>query len=102
MIFPGFRNFVTEAGSFILLYSSAVLRNEGKDGTNMASKRVAILAKAQCVACGACEAECPRGAIAVHRGCYAVVSPETCIGCGKCTKVCPTGCVQVVEREATV
>lgn len=68
----------------------------------MASKRVAILAKAQCVACGACEAECPRGAIAVHRGCYAVVSQEVCIGCGKCAKVCPTGCVQVVEREATV
>ena len=102
MIFPGFRNFVTEAGALLLLYSLGVLRNEGKGGTNMASKRVAILAKAQCVACGACEAECPRGAIAVHRGCYAVVSPEVCIGCGKCTKVCPTGCVQVVEREATV
>ena len=68
----------------------------------MASKRVAKVNVSQCVACGACAAECPRAAISVHRGCYAVVSAETCIGCGKCAKICPAGCIEILERGTAV
>lgn len=52
----------------------------------------------QCVACGACMGECPKGAVSVFRGCYAVVAADLCIGCGRCAKVCPAGCITVTER----
>ena len=64
----------------------------------MASKRVATMIAEQCVACGACMGECPKGAVSVFRGCYAVVAADLCIGCGRCAKVCPAGCITVTER----
>ena len=48
--------------------------------------------------CGACAVVCPREAITVHKGCYALVDDSQCIGCGKCEKVCPAGCIQIKER----
>lgn len=51
----------------------------------------------KCVACGSCEVECPRGAIEVKDGCFAVVSSERCIGCGLCVTVCPTGALSIIE-----
>lgn len=66
----------------------------------MASKKYALVDRGHCVACGACTKVCPKQAISVWRGCYAVVVPEVCIGCGKCGKTCPAGCIQPKERAA--
>ncbi|MDY6116576.1 MAG: 4Fe-4S binding protein [Anaerovoracaceae bacterium] len=43
-----------------------------------------------CIACGACEAECPTGAISEGDGIF-VIDADTCIDCGACAGVCPTG-----------
>lgn len=53
-----------------------------------------------CVACGVCAKACPRGAIAIHRGCYAIINENACIGCGLCTKACPASCINMMERSA--
>ena len=66
----------------------------------MLSKRVAQFDKAECVACGACVKECPRAAINIYKGCYAVNDLQLCIGCGKCAKICPSGCIAIIERQA--
>lgn len=41
-----------------------------------------------CISCGACEAECPVGAISQGDSKY-VIDPEKCIECGACAGVCP-------------
>ncbi|MBQ9856737.1 MAG: 4Fe-4S binding protein [Clostridia bacterium] len=43
-----------------------------------------------CIACGACEAECPVGAITAGDGKY-VIDAEACISCGACAGACPVG-----------
>ena len=53
----------------------------------------------RCVACGVCALQCPRGAIDIYRGCYAVVDVKTCVGCGICEKACPAGSIRVKETE---
>lgn len=65
----------------------------------MLSKRVAKFNHAVCVACGACVKECPREAIFINKGCYAVGKAELCVGCGKCAKICPSGCIEIIERQ---
>ncbi|MDO4800478.1 MAG: 4Fe-4S binding protein [Bacillota bacterium] len=40
-----------------------------------------------CIACGACEPECPTNTIHAGDGLY-VVGPD-CIDCGACANVCP-------------
>lgn len=42
-----------------------------------------------CISCGACEAECPVGAISEGDTQY-VIDPDACIDCGACAEVCPT------------
>ena len=42
----------------------------------------------ECINCGACEAECPVGAISSGDSKY-VIDPATCIDCGACEGVCP-------------
>lgn len=63
-------------------------------------KKLAVVNRNVCVACGACTGVCPRNAISVYRGCYAVVSLDKCVGCGLCGKTCPAGCIRVEERSA--
>ncbi len=42
-----------------------------------------------CIACGACQAECPTGAIS--EGDIFVINPDKCIECGACADTCPVG-----------
>lgn len=42
-----------------------------------------------CVNCGACEGECPVGAISEADGAR-VIDADACISCGACAGVCPT------------
>ncbi|MBO4378330.1 MAG: 4Fe-4S binding protein [Clostridia bacterium] len=44
----------------------------------------------ECIMCGACEGECPVGAITEGDGKYEI-DPEKCISCGACEGVCPVG-----------
>lgn len=41
-----------------------------------------------CISCGACEAECPTGAIAAGDGKYEI-NADACVECGACAGVCP-------------
>ena len=67
----------------------------------MPSKRYAQPDRTRCVSCGACMNECPRDAIRIHRGCYALVDEAACIGCKKCAKVCPADCIAILPREVS-
>ncbi|RKM60342.1 4Fe-4S ferredoxin [Butyrivibrio sp. CB08] len=51
----------------------------------------------RCVACGVCALQCPRGAISICKGCYAVVDIATCVGCGLCAGACPTGSMSIQD-----
>lgn len=64
----------------------------------MGKKKWAEPDKNICVACGACAKACPREAISIYKGCFAIVS-EKCVGCGICTKTCPAGCIELKEGE---
>lgn len=41
-----------------------------------------------CVSCGACQDECPEGAISEGEDRY-VIDAELCTDCGTCVDVCP-------------
>lgn len=45
-----------------------------------------------CIACGACQPECPTDAIS--EGDIYVIDAEKCIDCGACAGVCPTDACQ--------
>lgn len=42
----------------------------------------------QCVNCGACESDCPVGAIA-EQGDARAIDADKCISCGSCAASCP-------------
>ncbi len=48
-----------------------------------------------CIACGACEAECPEGAISQQGDVY-VIDAAKCQDCGACAEVCPVGAPQKI------
>ena len=60
-------------------------------------KKIAVIDRGVCVACGVCVKTCPKGALSIYRGCYAQVG-EKCVGCGLCARECPAGCITVKER----
>ena len=62
-------------------------------------KKLAFVDKKICVACGVCMKACPKGAISIYRGCYAVADADKCVGCGLCAKACPAGCIETRERS---
>ncbi|MBR0426604.1 MAG: 4Fe-4S binding protein [Clostridia bacterium] len=43
-----------------------------------------------CIACGACAANCPVECIQAGDSKYEI-NPEICIECGTCSSVCPVG-----------
>lgn len=45
----------------------------------------------ECIACGACEAECPTEAISP--GDIYVIDADTCIDCAACTDACPVDAI---------
>ena len=51
-----------------------------------------------CVNCGACEGECPVGAISEANGAR-VIDADACISCGACAGVCPT---EAISEDAQV
>ena len=61
--------------------------------------RKAVNDKDRCVACGVCSNQCPRGAISIFKGCFAVVDEVVCVGCGICEKACPVGSIKVSDRR---
>ncbi|KIR03983.1 4Fe-4S ferredoxin, iron-sulfur binding protein [Lachnospiraceae bacterium TWA4] len=63
------------------------------------AKKLANVETNRCVACGVCALECPKEAIRVWKGCYAIVDNKLCVGCGKCSKLCPADCIQIDKRE---
>ncbi|HKM34917.1 MAG TPA: 4Fe-4S binding protein [Lachnospiraceae bacterium] len=46
-----------------------------------------------CISCGACEPQCPVGAISMGDG-QMEIDPNTCINCGSCVGVCPVGAIE--------
>lgn len=62
-------------------------------------RRIAVVDRNVCVACGVCMKNCPRAAISIYRGCYATMDGDRCVGCGLCAKACPAGCIAIKERE---
>ena len=65
-------------------------------------KKLAVVDKSICVACGACMKACPKSAISIYRGCYAVAEEAKCVGCGLCARVCPAGCIAMQERSEAI
>lgn len=53
---------------------------------------MAYVISSECIECGACEAECPVGAISPGDGKYEI-DPNTCIDCGACSDTCPNGAI---------
>ncbi|MHC1695166.1 MAG: indolepyruvate ferredoxin oxidoreductase subunit alpha [Eubacteriales bacterium] len=49
-----------------------------------------------CIACGACEGECPVECISEEDGKY-VINKDECIDCGSCAGVCPVEAPKAAE-----
>jgi len=50
----------------------------------------------ECINCGACEPECPEGAISEGDEKY-VIDPAKCTDCGTCVDVCPVEAISPAE-----
>jgi len=64
----------------------------------LVAKRIAVIGP-NCVACGRCVKECPKGALSICKGLRAQVDAEKCIGCVKCERVCPAAVIEMKERQ---
>jgi ferredoxin len=59
----------------------------------MGGDPMAYLITDACISCGACESECPTGAISAGDTQYNI-DPEVCIDCGACEPVCPVQAIK--------
>ena len=64
------------------------------------NRRLACSDRTHCVACGACAKVCPRQAITIHRGLYALIDSDRCVGCGLCARECPASVITIGEVGA--
>ncbi len=64
----------------------------------MTKSKFASVSK-ECIACGSCLKACPKNALSIYKGMYAVVNEQNCIGCGKCVKVCPASVISIHSRD---
>lgn len=56
-----------------------------------------------CIACGACEPECPEGAISqAETGEIFLIDPELCTECAACAEVCPVDACVLAQTEKAV
>ncbi len=55
----------------------------------------------RCIACNACVAACPNGAVSVESGAL-VTDPAACTGTGVCADVCPSGAREICGRRMRV
>ena len=53
-----------------------------------------------CVSCGACEPQCPVGAISQGDSQFEI-DANTCIDCGSCAAACPTGAISQEQEQET-
>lgn len=66
---------------------------------NTKLKKKAFIDTNYCVACGACEKECPLEAIHIYNGIHAEVDYKKCVGCSKCAKICPASTIEIKKEE---
>lgn len=68
----------------------------------MSAKRnkVATVFQKECVSCGNCVLYCPKSAIHIEKGLYAVIDSMRCVGCGRCAAACPASVIQMEEVNA--
>ena len=59
---------------------------------------MAYIITEECIACGACEPECPTEAITPGDDIY-VIDPEKCTGCGLCVKACPANALVLEDKQ---
>lgn len=62
----------------------------------------AFVEEKECVACGTCLVTCPRQAIHIAHGCYAVIDSVRCVGCGLCSKACPASVIECIHEKEKV
>ena len=59
-----------------------------------------LVSDVRCLACGSCEAACPRPGGPLPPG--AALGREGCLGCLACAEACPSGAREVAGRSVTV
>lgn len=62
------------------------------------SKSIAHIHEDTCVACGCCLKACPRQALSIWKGSYAVVNRDRCVGCQVCSRECPASAITMISR----
>jgi Fe-S-cluster-containing hydrogenase component 2 len=62
-------------------------------------KKLAWVDRTLCAACGVCMKVCPKKAITIYKGLYALVEETLCIGCKKCAKECPASIIDIREVD---
>lgn len=82
----------------ILEQQLAELRSRDVPGAPAVVRRVAVVNRARCRACGLCISACPREAIRMAR--CAEVDASLCSGCGACVDVCPVEAISLQPRES--
>jgi ferredoxin len=53
-------------------------------------ENMAYVISDECISCGACEGECPAGAISEGDGKF-TIDADKCSECGACADTCPVG-----------